>query len=377
MRRVHHFVLVAVCALYVWSVSGLAFGQAGQASVSAVPLVPGLTIVLAAHDAAPKGAATLKNIAQGDYELVVAVTGVGAGGIDEVTTVDAFDENKKPLQLVIRRRVLAADLASARLQILGFHTDDARELPGTTSLGPSLAIARELRTTGHAMYSVMNFFKQATSTGTLTRVDPASIPFSVLLNGRRTTLPAMRVTGMLKYGDKVRPWEQLIFDDPQHPLTLRFSYGAVGEAATFKPEFIREIVRIDFPVPADRTIETALSTSCRTEVPGIYFDFDRATLKPESAPALTAIADLLKRQTQWRLSIEGHTDNVGGDTYNQDLSARRAAAVKSALVGEFGVGSARLTTAGFGAKRPVETNDTIAGRARNRRVEMVRDCAGK
>jgi outer membrane protein OmpA-like peptidoglycan-associated protein len=80
------------------------------------------------------------------------------------------------------------------------------------------------------------------------------------------------------------------------------------------------------------------------------------------------------RQADWRITIEGHTDNVGTDAYNQDLSTRRAAAVKDALVRDFKVPAGRLTTAGFGESRPRETNDTIAGRARNRRVELVRDC---
>jgi outer membrane protein OmpA-like peptidoglycan-associated protein len=137
------------------------------------------------------------------------------------------------------------------------------------------------------------------------------------------------------------------------------------------------VVRIDFPVADDRQIEAALGTQCRVEVPGIYFDFDRATLKPESGHALTTIADLLRRHPDWSLRIEGHTDNVGGDAYNQDLSTRRAAAVQGALVREFAIAPVRLTSAGFGAHRPVETNDTIAGRARNRRVELVRNCPGK
>jgi outer membrane protein OmpA-like peptidoglycan-associated protein len=370
--------LATACAAAMLSSGHLAFGQAAS---PVIPLVPGLTIVLAAHNAEPaggtRGGTALARVAQGDYELVVTVTGVSAKGLDETTRIEAVDENRQPLQLSIHRHVLADDLARARLQILGFHTDDPQEIPGATSLGPSLAIMNDLRTTAHATYSVMNFLKQSTSTGTLTRVGSTPVPFPVLVNGRRTTLPAVRVTGLLKYGDKVRPWAQDIFDDAKHPLTLRFAYGAVGDSAAFTPEFTREVVRIDFPAPADRTIEDALSTACRVEMPGIYFDFDRATLNPESGRALTTIAEVLRRQPQWRLSIEGHTDNVGGDAYNQDLSTRRAAAVKTALVRDFSLVPGRLSSAGFGARRPVETNATIAGRAHNRRVELVRDCAGK
>lgn len=127
----------------------------------------------------------------------------------------------------------------------------------------------------------------------------------------------------------------------------------------------------------DRVMETTLETSCRVEVPGVYFDFDRATLKPESGRALQSIADLMRRQPTWRLSIEGHTDNVGADPYNQDLSVRRAAAVRVALTRDYSAAPARLTSAGFGERSPVETNDTVAGRARNRRVELVRACPAR
>ena len=134
----------------------------------------------------------------------------------------------------------------------------------------------------------------------------------------------------------MRPWEHLLLDHPQHPVTLRFAVGAVSAGIPFKPEITREVVRIDFPVKTP-IIEDALRTSCRVEVPGIYFDFDRATLKPESRPALTAIAEMMKRQPQWRLAIEGHTDNVGSDAYNDDLSTRRAAAVLTALTRDLAI----------------------------------------
>jgi outer membrane protein OmpA-like peptidoglycan-associated protein len=325
---------------------------------------------------APKPAAAGSHIAQGDYEMVVTVAGVSQSGIDESTRIEAVDESRQPIQVTITRRVLAADLVNSRLQILGFHTDDPSEIPGTTSLGPSVAIMRDLSTNGRATYSVRNFRHLSTSTGVLavaaSQPVPQPVPFPVLLNGRRVELPALRVTGQLKYNDKVRPWEQYLFDHPQHPITLRFSHGAVNEGIPFSPETTREVVRIDFPAQNETRMEEALSKQCRVEVPGIYFDFDLATLNPQSTPALTAIADLLRRQPQWRLSIEGHTDNVGNDSYNQDLSTRRAAAVKTALVRDFAVSPERLSSAGFG-----EPNDTIAGRARNRRVELVRDCSGK
>lgn len=381
MRRYKNFVFVAACALGILSGGPTA---AGQAAAPEVPLVPGLTIVLAGHDTAPAGAPqSIRNIARGDSELVVTITGVSASGIDETVAIEGVDENRKPIQVTVRRHVLAADLADSRVQLLGFFTDDPLEARDTTSLGPSLAIMRDLRTTGRATYSVIPFLRLPTSAGTLTRVGSVPAPFPVLLNGRRVQLPAIRVTGHLTYREhQVRPWEQYILDHPTHPLTLRLTYGADGTDFGSAPLYTREVVRIDFPpqgglAQGGGSIEESLSKSCRVEMPGIYFAVDLATLNPASNRALTTIAELLRRQPQWRLSIEGHTDSSGSDAYNQDLSTRRAAAVRTALVRDFGIPPARLTSAGFGASRPVETNDTIAGRAHNRRVELVRDCAEK
>jgi outer membrane protein OmpA-like peptidoglycan-associated protein len=119
-------------------------------------------------------------------------------------------------------------------------------------------------------------------------------------------------------------------------------------------------------------IAKALATAKRVAVYGIYFDFASATLKPESAPVLLEIADALKANPSWKLTIEGHTDNVGGAGYNLDLSRRRAESVKSALVSGYHIEASRLSTVGYGFSRPVAGNDTPQGRARNRRVELVR-----
>ena len=111
----------------------------------------------------------------------------------------------------------------------------------------------------------------------------------------------------------------------------------------------------------------------QAEVYGIYFDFASDKIKPESEPVLREIADALNHNPTWKLRVEGHTDNIGGDDYNLDLSQRRAEAVKLALVTRYHIAAERLTPKGFGATRPKEPNDTLAGRARNRRVELVRE----
>ncbi len=105
---------------------------------------------------------------------------------------------------------------------------------------------------------------------------------------------------------------------------------------------------------------------------GIYFDSASDRIKEESERVLKDIADVMTKNPTWKLSVEGHTDNLGGDTYNVDLAKRRAAAVKQALVEHYKIDEKRLHPAGFGASKPKDTNETLQGRALNRRVELVR-----
>jgi outer membrane protein OmpA-like peptidoglycan-associated protein len=105
---------------------------------------------------------------------------------------------------------------------------------------------------------------------------------------------------------------------------------------------------------------------------GINFDNDGDRLKPESAPVLKQIVAGLEKNPNLKLEIDGYTDSVGDAAHNLDLSQRRAEAVRSVLVSQFGVDAARLTSNGFGAAQPIGSNDTPDGRAQNRRVEFVK-----
>lgn len=104
---------------------------------------------------------------------------------------------------------------------------------------------------------------------------------------------------------------------------------------------------------------------------GIYFDTDKAVIKPESRPTLDEIAKLLAGQPQLNVVIVGHTDSQGSYDYNMDLSRRRAEAIAAELASRYGITRSRLRTAGVGFLAPVGTNATDAGRALNRRVELV------
>jgi OOP family OmpA-OmpF porin len=104
---------------------------------------------------------------------------------------------------------------------------------------------------------------------------------------------------------------------------------------------------------------------------GIFFDTDKAVIKPESRPTLDEIAKLLRAQPQLNVFIVGHTDSQGTFDYNVDLSRRRAEAVAAELAKSYKIANARLRTAGVGFLTPVGSNATDEGRALNRRVELV------
>jgi hypothetical protein len=118
-------------------------------------------------------------------------------------------------------------------------------------------------------------------------------------------------------------------------------------------------------------ITKQLQSEGRARLYGILFDTDSDHLKDESKPTLEKLVAAARSQPTWKFAIEGHTDNVGSDAHNQTLSEKRAASVKAYLVNA-GVAANRLTTQGFGASRPVNSNDTALGRSQNRRVEIVK-----
>lgn len=104
---------------------------------------------------------------------------------------------------------------------------------------------------------------------------------------------------------------------------------------------------------------------------GIYFDIDKADVKPESAPTLQEIANLLKKDPILNLYVVGHTDMTGSFDHNRDLSKRRAASVVKELTTRYGISSNRLSPDGVGPLAPVASNETEDGRKLNRRVELV------
>lgn len=103
---------------------------------------------------------------------------------------------------------------------------------------------------------------------------------------------------------------------------------------------------------------------------GVNFEFDRADLTPASLVTLDVVAETLNQCPNVRTTVEGHTDAVGSDQYNNGLSQRRADSVRDYLV-QRGVAASRVETRGHGESQPIASNDTDEGRSMNRRVELV------
>src|SRR6185437_7864639 len=150
-----------------------------------------------------------------------------------------------------------------------------------------------------------------------------------------------------------------ILDDPDTPLMLSWMLGAnIKEYDSFKVQ----LVRVSYPRDKPK-IEQQLEKSRKAITWGINFDFNSDTIRPVSEPVLREIAQAMADKPEWKLRVIGHTDNIGGDKYNLGLSQRRSASVKKALVERYHVDPNRLSTGGDGDSAPIDTNDTLEGRA--------------
>jgi OOP family OmpA-OmpF porin len=123
------------------------------------------------------------------------------------------------------------------------------------------------------------------------------------------------------------------------------------------------------PAPAPAPAPPPKPAPERIVLRGVNFDFDKATIRPDAKVILDEAANLLSKNGGTRVSVDGHTDAVGSDAYNQKLSERRANAVVQYLTGK-GVAAASLSAKGYGESKAVSSNETKDGRAMNRRVEL-------
>jgi len=119
-------------------------------------------------------------------------------------------------------------------------------------------------------------------------------------------------------------------------------------------------------------VKKQFKTQKRIRIYGIHFDVDSAHIQPRSEPVIADIAQTMRENPGLRFQVEGHTDSDGGAAYNLGLSQRRAQAVVDDLVTRYKIARSRLVAKGYGLTRPVAPNTTPAGKALNRRVELLR-----
>lgn len=157
---------------------------------------------------------------------------------------------------------------------------------------------------------------------------------------------------------------------------------AIGGFDLHKETFGRPVILVDFIEPLGMetkmvTVDASamakgIASDGHVALYGILFDTDKTDIKPESAATIAEIAKFLTQEAGVKLYVVGHTDNVGVYDDNMGLSQRRAAAVVTELTTKHGIPAARLKPAGSGPLAPVAPNETEAGRAKNRRVELVK-----
>jgi len=372
----------AIFSLLLIASGGRSFNA--QTKSATVPLCPGLTIVTAVSQQ------------QGDYESIKTIESITPDAVrfryssympDPRGDYDhdpnnPYDLYKPPpwIPYTAHRAMLIQDLEDSAVYLQQFGPKGFPEtVPGTTSLGISRRTFSELKA-GKAV--AMKIFsgpidpnnpslniKDATFLGgEISLVDPKQTTLTVLVNGRPVMLPALHTRGKFLWDEG----DFYFLDDETNPISLKFT---IGNAAHPKRDNLL-VIKINYDCasgpPPSGTLEKELADTGKADVYSIYFTFNSDAIRDESEPTMKNIADVLRRHPDWKIQINGHTDGVGGDQYNLDLSRRRAAAVKDSLVKQYAIDAVRLSTQGFGKSRPKDTNDTLEGRSRNRRVELIK-----
>jgi len=356
-RRTTHALVLLFASAALTSVR-----TADAQSAPGIPLVTGLTVVTAVHT--PRG----------DAESIKQVVAVDEAGVRIRYSGRRPEHGDRDGRIDVMRRVRAADLARGRRYKVSFANNDEEVEPGATAIGTSTLVLEELAQGHQIAFWVIDEAGMSSGSvfeapslvadfkGTLTRVESTPVRLPVLVRGKRVMLPTIHAHGRFGDGANAREADLWFLDDPRNPLTLRMTFGTGG----------LQVVRIDYPAADSvRPIERALAKRDTAVVYGLYFELASATIRPESRPVLDEIAGVMKAHPDWTLRLAGHTDSVGTAAANLELSRRRAEAVKSALV-SLGIAGGRLEATGYGAAAPKESNNTLEGRARNRRVELTR-----
>lgn len=211
-------------------------------------------------------------------------------------------------------------------------------------------------------------------------IDPKPAAFPVTLEGdavdieTREPIPGAIVQAALGDGTTGADGTFRIEGLPAGLVTAQASHPDFESDVEIADLEVGETGQVHFEMKRRKVEAASLGESLdeqgRVVIPGIYFDTAKATLRPDSEPALKVVLTLMTERPETRFVVEGHTDSQGDDDYNLGLSRDRAASVVAWLVAN-GIDTARLTPDGFGESRPVADNESETGRQLNRRVEVV------
>jgi outer membrane protein OmpA-like peptidoglycan-associated protein len=167
---------------------------------------------------------------------------------------------------------------------------------------------------------------------------------------------------------------QVVFERSPEYIAARKgnTWLVIDNRGTYYDQTIITEQAMNQEVTADASsLKGELEKTGHVAVYGILFDTGKATLQPASDAPLNQVLEMLQQDDSLKVLIEGHTDNVGAEAANQALSEKRAQAVRDWLIGK-GIAANRLSAKGYGASKPVADNNTDDGKAKNRRVELVK-----
>lgn len=352
----------------------LAMSTAQAAEPARIPLVAGLSVTTAIAEPS------------GDYESRKRLLERAGAGWRMRYNTEQVSASGKIERYESERLIHDADLATARSYRSRFEANTEEDYPGTTALGASALVLQDLRSSGKSRFTLVGedrFIATALAAvpgakasvldlagalmagsglsfkGELQRKSSGQL--SVLVNGVAHALPVLVASGrFVANNGQSMDAELSLLDDLANPLALQWRIGNSQLRA----------VRIDYPAPA-ASLATAFQQQKRVVLPGLYFDFGSAVLRAESTAALPAILEAIRSAPKAQLLLEGHTDVIGDASRNQALSLARAQAVRSALIARDATLAPRLSARGLGSAKPIASNNTLEGRAQNRRVELV------
>jgi flagellar motor protein MotB len=324
---------------------------AADATQAEIPLKVGLTL----------SSTWSEEVDPRDVECLAQVASIGEASVDF-----GMSCSLEGGVTVAQRRTCHSDLRKSSAYLTEHGPDTPTTLVGATTVNLSIASFAELKESGvtrHSYVEALGSGLKLSLQGDLKK--ESSGTQSVIVNDRSVELPVIRASATLRgtcFGEPCeRTLTAAILDEPRFPLVLDYR---------FDTRFYITRTKISFPT--DDQVEKRLRDEKRIDIYGIYFDFASDRIRSESTPVLLEIAEAMIRNPDWKLRISGHTDGIGDDESNLILSTRRSEAVRDSLVMS-GIASDRLTTAGFGEAQPKDTNDTPEGRAKNRRVELLRE----